>query len=129
MRWEQVQGDRLEYRSQKTDTRLAIKLVPPALALIEPYRRKKGFILPFLLKGLSPEAQQREVESMTALINKLLGQIAARRASKRRSPCNMARHSFASLAWATPPKMTENCLRDLTGTKRDSLLEAAFEEF
>jgi integrase/recombinase XerD len=143
MRWEMVEGDRIQYRSQKTNTHLSVKLVPAALKLIEPYKKEKGFVLPFLPEGLTPEAQQKKVESMTALINRMLVEIAKKAKIEKKVTTHVARHSFASLAWAnsrdikavsqalghTSTKMTENYLRELTGTEQDSLLDTAFEDF
>lgn len=143
MKWEMLNGDRLEYRSQKTDTMLSVKIVPPAMALIEPYRKKKGYILPFIPDGTKADAIQPKVESMTALINRMLGQIAEKAKIEKKITTHVARHSFASLAWAnsrdikavsqalghTSVRMTESYLRELTGTEQDTLLDSAFEGF
>jgi integrase/recombinase XerD len=143
MRWEMIEGDRLEYKSQKTNTHLSVKLVPAALKLIEPYRKDKGFVLPFVPEGLKPDAQQKRVESMTALINKMLSEIAKKAGIEKKITTHVARHSFASLAWAnsrdikavsqalghTSVTMTETYLRELSGSEQDSLLDTAFEGF
>jgi integrase/recombinase XerD len=143
MRWEMIEGDRLEYKSQKTNTHLSVKLVPAALKLIEPYRKAKGFVLPFVPEGLKPDAQQKRVESMTAIINRMLGEIAKKAGIEKKVTTHVARHSFASLAWAnsrdikavsqalghTSTRMTETYLRELSGSEQDSLLDTAFEGF
>ncbi|GAB3822328.1 hypothetical protein GCM10028895_26520 [Pontibacter rugosus] len=106
-------------------------------------RKDKGYILPFLKEDLNPEKHQNRIESMTALINRMLREVATKAEIEKKITTHIARHSFASLAWAnsrdikavsqalghTSVRMTENYLRDLSGSEQDALLDTTFEGF
>jgi integrase/recombinase XerD len=143
MRWEMVRGSRIEYRSQKTNTPLAFEISPRAMELIEPFRKKRGYILPFIPEGLKEEAIQKKVESMTAIINKNLPAIAKLAEIDKKLTTHIARHTFASIAWARTRdlkavsealghrkiSMTENYLRGMLGAEFDDFLGKVFDDF
>lgn len=141
LRWEQVKGDRLEYKSQKTGTLLSVRIPAPALPLLG--TPGKGYIFPFLKEGLKGEALRRNQAVAKMQVNRELKTLATLAGIPKVLSSHVARHTFASLAWAsskdvravsqalghTSLAMTQAYLRELTHAEQDALSEATYSGF
>jgi site-specific recombinase XerD len=120
LKWYNISKEgRLEYNMGKTGKLRSIKLLPPALRILDWYqtRREKGsdFIFPFLdnnaeysklissedFQKASPELLAflfKKIESKIALCNAGLKEIAVKAKIKKKLQNHISRHSFADIA-------------------------------
>jgi len=119
LKWANIKEGRLVYSMGKTSKIRSIKLLPPALEILQHYQSNKkkesDFIFPFLdnkaeySKLISPEDFQKaspellaslfsKIESRICICNAGLKVIAMKAKIKKKISSHVARHSFADLA-------------------------------
>ena len=103
--WENVLDGHLYYRMAKTETPKSLKLLPPAQAILEPYRKKAGtsthFIFPILNNNKDysdPRFIRQQISSKNAIVNKNLKQLAQLAGIQKNVSFHVSRHSFADFA-------------------------------
>ena len=102
LKWNDIQGDRVNYVRQKTKERFSIGLLQPAKEIINYYKsnrhRKSDFVFPILTdRHTSPVAIYNRKLKMLRKVNQDLKKIGS--LSKVKSPLTtyVARHSFATI--------------------------------
>jgi integrase len=119
LKWANIKEGRLDYSMGKTGKIRSIKLLPPALEILNQYQSSRekdsDFIFPFLdnkaeySKLISPEDFQKaspellaflfkKIESRISLCNAGLKVIAMKAKIKKKISSHVARHSFAEMA-------------------------------
>lgn len=146
---EQITEDRILIIQQKTNAILTIKIIPQLQEILQHYKNNEKYLFPFLNNFqtdiTSSEAEQqksfiKKIESITALINSNLKDIAKKLNLKINLSSHIARHSFANhadkaildkrkistLLGHTNFKMTENYLKDLRYDELDEDVASVF---
>ncbi|WP_165929512.1 site-specific integrase [Pseudocnuella soli] len=104
LKWDYIVDGRLEYEMDKTGKPVSMKILPPAMKIIDEYRESNhggAYIFPFFTHELNPNNEQfvsKQVQAKTSLINKCLKQIAATAGIAKNLSTHIARHTFADLA-------------------------------
>lgn len=103
--WGHIVDGRLKYNMGKTGKGKNIKLLPPALAILEKYRTDEtsfdDYIFPFLSRRKQyPDelAIKKQISSKNVIVNKNLKKIAAMAGIEENISTHIARHSFADYA-------------------------------
>lgn len=100
LRWNNVHGNRLEYKMKKTKEQRSIILSGEAKKILELYSdtavNLDAFIFPILKDGKEPLYDR--ISNATALINKFLRQLAAAAEINKKLTTHVARHSWANMA-------------------------------
>jgi site-specific recombinase XerD len=104
LRWSNLKQDRIYYIRAKTGKGFNIKLMEPALIIIERYRTQTGgntedYIFPILdrTKHLTPVQIDNRIHKMTGCINKSLKQIATLSGLDIPLTTYVARHTYATV--------------------------------
>jgi integrase/recombinase XerD len=102
LKWKHIENGRMIYRMSKTSAESNIKLLPPALEILEYYKPEtpdpERFIFPLLPHNIESEeigVQKKKISSLNALVNKYLGKIQQRAGVETHISFHIARHSFA----------------------------------
>ena len=102
LKWKNIRDGRLVYVMSKTSVPTNVKLLPPAVEIIEHYRPAEPdpdrFIFPILDQNIENAdilKQKRAVSSANALANKYLEKIRKRAGIDTHISFHIARHSFA----------------------------------
>lgn len=114
LRWSNITDNRLTFTQGKTDTEKNIKLVPPALAILENYKGKQERVFNLLQNNyLSEFAEAQAIESATARINAKLKQLAKLINTNVNLSSHISRHVFADFAKSNGTDV--HTLKDLFG--------------
>ncbi len=104
LRWSNLKQDRIYYIRAKTGKGFNIKLMEPAMQIIERYRTRtsdspEDYIFPILdrTKHLSPVQIDNRIHKMTGCINKSLKQIASLSGLDIPLTTYVARHTYATV--------------------------------
>jgi integrase len=102
LKWKNIIDGRLQYRMSKTSAQSNVKLLPPALRILEYYEPERPdaerFIFPLLSQHIESrdiDTQKKAISSANALINKYLKKIRERGEIETHISFHIARHSFA----------------------------------
>jgi integrase len=105
LQWKHIVDGRLKYNMAKTSTGKNIKLLPPALAILNKYRpaesNPEGFIFPILKPGRDySDAMylKKQISSKNVMANTHLKKIAAAAGIQEHISFHVSRHSFADYA-------------------------------
>ncbi len=105
LRWDDFDGNHINFTIRKTKQQLSIKLPNKALAIIKRYRPKKvlpkQFIFPMLHSELNlsdPRELDNAISSSTAILNKSLKKIAIKAKITKPLSFHVSRHTWATLA-------------------------------
>lgn len=100
LKWENIQGDRIQYIRSKTKGRFSVKMLGPVKLIIEYYRvqnRTTAFVLPILLKNnLTPMQIENRKHKTLSKFNKQLKEIAKIQGVEQNVTSYVIRHSFAT---------------------------------
>jgi integrase/recombinase XerD len=97
LRRENIQGDRIRYKDDKTDKHYSILIGPEIQRILDRYEGE--FVLPFLTEVYRDEKKKRvEVEKATSVANKALKKVCTFAKVDKKVTTHTARHTFTSLA-------------------------------
>ncbi|WPU91775.1 tyrosine-type recombinase/integrase [Mucilaginibacter sabulilitoris] len=98
--------DKFTYKANKTDKPMAIKLITPAISIIDIYRGKHSRLFPFFTwvydkkksKFENERARLKHKEACTTIVNRYLKVLAVMADIKKPLSSHIARHTFARMA-------------------------------
>ncbi len=101
LKWENISGDRVTYTRSKTGKKYSVKLLPPAIEIIDYYKnfKRDEFVFPILEKAIHQTAISidNRIEKMTKATNKDLKEIAKQVKIEINLTTYVARHSWATI--------------------------------
>ena len=100
LKWENVQGDRIQYIRSKTKGKFTVKMLEPVKQIIAYYKsqnRPTGYVFPILLKkDLTPIQIENRKHKTLRRFNKQLKEIAKIQGVEQNVTSYVIRHSFAT---------------------------------
>jgi integrase len=98
LRWDNIRGDQLTYKMNKSDQYIVMKLIPAAMDIIGRYEGQSSFVFP-IMEEIEHGAKMFMVKKKkTALLNNALKDLASDLGIDKKISMHIARHSFAALA-------------------------------
>ncbi len=104
LRWSQIEQDRLRYTRSKTGKRFNLKLLEPAIQILERYRALSGsnpnnYVFPILFtdRHITPIQIDNRIQALTSRINKNLKEIGKMAGIETPLTTYVARHSYATV--------------------------------
>jgi integrase len=104
LKWMNISNDRLYYKRMKTKKEFSIRLIEPALAILEQYKpvtlgAMEDYIFPILERTfhLSPQQKDYRIQKVTGQSNKYLKEIGLHLRFDFPLTTYVARHSFATV--------------------------------
>lgn len=100
LKWENVQGDRIQYVRSKTKGRFSVKILKPVKQILDYYKtqnRATEYVLPIILKdNLTPKQIEYRKHKTLSQFNKELKEIAEIQGVTQNVTSYVIRHSFAT---------------------------------
>jgi integrase/recombinase XerD len=97
LKWANIKDGRVRYTTMKTGKALSVPLAAEALAILEHYKRGKGYVFPFMddeADYTDPVFFYDQLEAKTTKINYHLRELAKKAGIEKHISSHVSRHSF-----------------------------------